>query len=135
MTPRERKPVDGGRLAAALSLARLYRQTGRPLELHDDAVADFIEALAEAHERAHEDEIAGIADETLYPTPEEHFWDDRTTPLAYSRADSENELERLRIAREEAWDAGYALGVHDEQVSQETTGGQIRPARVNPYRR
>lgn len=51
------------------------------------------------------------------------------------REDDEYDSELLRAAREQAWDEGYALGVHDEQTSQETTGGQIRPARVNPYRR
>lgn len=38
-----------------------------------------------------EAEVMAVQEETLNPTPEENFWDDRTTPLAYSRSDSEED--------------------------------------------
>jgi|SRR5690606_20950021 len=31
----------------------------------------------------------------LYPKPEEDFWDDRTTPTAYSQQDSERDLAKI----------------------------------------
>jgi hypothetical protein len=43
-----------------------------------------------------EESIMQVQDETLNPTPEENFWDDRTTPTAYSRSDSERDLAERR---------------------------------------
>lgn len=44
----------------------------------------------------------------LYPTPEENFWDDRTTPHAYSRQDSERDMNALLMNCEVCGD-GAAL--------------------------
>jgi len=40
--------------------------------------------------------------------------------------------EQERLA--EAWGVGYWQGVEDERTSQEVTGGEVPPGRVNPYR-
>lgn len=40
----------------------------------------------------------------------------------------------LVAAQAEAWDEGYRQGVNDEATSQDWTGGQVSPARRNPYR-
>lgn len=61
-----------------------------PCDCRWETYADAARAVASAVERAQETEsilsdpdamaaIAEVEHETLYPTPEENFWDDRTT--------------------------------------------------------
>lgn len=42
--------------------------------------------------------------------------------------------EQVRAAKAEAWAEGYGLGVMDESTSRDVYGGEIPPARHNPYR-
>lgn len=78
-----------------------------------------------------EAQYAKAMEEFDHDPVEENFWDDRTTPLAYSRTDSENELERLRAAREQAWAEGFNAGVHGVKI----TGSTCTPYQRNPYKK
>jgi hypothetical protein len=73
-----------------------------------------------------EAQILAIQDETLNPTPEENFWDDRTTPGAYSRSDSEQETAEAEMCDDVLEDLASNAGqreagceacgeIHDEE--------------------
>jgi hypothetical protein len=102
-----RESMPGGRLPESDERITLVRELSDALIAAESKLARLNELAAEHWDwksgRRLADKLRDILgpDSVPYeePAPEENFWDDRTTPLAYSRGDAERDAaSRVRIA-------------------------------------